>query len=1687
MEHDEADETATPNDGHSILDEWMKNILKTAADKRQRGTDFERLVKWFLQHDQSWQSKLQDVWMWDEAPTNDGQDTGIDLVALDVDGSYWAIQAKCYSKSLSFEDVSTFLAKAHMDKRYQHYMLADSAPALSGQLEKLIGEDTELTRVDYETMRDANVDWDAFIHNKQAVHRTTFDPRPHQREAIDSIKKTFETHDRCSLVMACGTGKTLTSLRLCEEMLGMGGTVLFLAPSISLISQTMRAWVNQIRDNEKINLYVVCSDPKASKIGKTKQEEDEAYGRLSDLPYPATTNPVTIAHRFRKHSDALNVIFSTYQSIDVIHQAQQNGLFDFDLTICDEAHRTTGVMDGESAFQRVHDQEYLRSDKRLYMTATPRIYGEDAKRKAREGVVPIASMDDEKTYGPIAYRLGFGQAVERGLLTDYKIVVMGVTANMVRVPFQSITDAGMKLQIEDTAKFIGCWKALFDRRHARGVEDIVQIGRHARREDTNDDAKRPLHHAIAFASSIKASKQLSDEFQSVIDAYTNNETVSSQPEEQAQPLRVTIDHIDGTMDSEKRKEKLAWLAADEGEYQCHILSNARCLAEGIDVPDLDAVIYLSSRRSKVDIIQSVGRVMRRAPGKEYGYIIIPVFLEDGEDPDAVLSTSAFSTVWDVVRALRSHDERLDAIINSAQLGDTTKLSQIVEFDVLDASKLDLDRKHKQKDSKSHIGDKDQNPTPGDDDNPHKDSAAQGELDYVNDMDKGVIAQIVRKCGTKVYWGEWTADVATIAKRRVSQIGELIEQPGPARDAFLQFLKGLRDSLNSDYSEVDAVAVLAQHEITKPIFATLFTDSTVLDNNPIAQGLDSALKALYEAGLPRVDGDATLRDLYANVRMCANQLESDVAKQNLIKEIYNDFFTVAFRDTADSLGIVYTPVEVVDAQLHMVQRALEHEFGQPLSDRGVHVLDGFAGTGTYICRLIEDTTLISDADLPYKYVNDLHSNEIVPLAATIMDINIEQSYHKRTGGEYQAFPGALLTDTFQMSEDGDTMDDTVFLENSQRIRRQLNTPIRVIIGNPPYRAGDSSNSGVKNTKYKTLDQRVQDTYVKKSEATNNNSLYDHYIRAFRWASDRIGDSGIVCFVSNNGWLTGASGAGVRRSFLEEFNSIYVYNLRGNQRTQGEESRREGGKIFGSGSRAGIAITMLVKNPASNEHGTIHYHDIGDYLSREEKLNILKECTQSDPTWETLTMDRYGDWLDKRDDSFYQFAPMGVQEGAKKLNTGIFITWSVGVQTNRDPWCYNFSPHTLEHNMRKTMDTFNSELARWNIANKSTDQVADYLTHDDTLIKWTYEVYQDILRNKAAHYTDDSVRLACYRPFCKQWMYFDSQFNHRQSLQPSLFPYRAAKNLEICLPGPSNPSFSAIITDVIPDLELNHHDQCFPLYWYEKPDKKTPTFDLDPVDEHGYVRHDAITDTALSVFHSAYPQLTIPRSNGSQSDITKEDIFYYVYGILQSPEYRKRFASNLGKELPRIPLAKDFLAFMQAGRELADIHLHYETVDRYPVREAWTGEPGQAQFEEVSVADGTPLTPRILNPGRTEKMTYPNKVKDPDTGKKTNDLSTLQVSENVQLQNIPTRAYDYMVNGKSAIAWLIDRYRVTTDSKSGIVNDPNDYSPDPRYIVDLVERVITVSMRTLDIMDALPPIEELPQTTNWPKEWNVMQQD
>ncbi len=1685
------------------VDEVFDRIVSESVNKKDQGTAWERAVQFYFKNDPLYEGRFDDVWMWADAPTNPGkQDVGIDLVARDADtGEYWAIQAKCYTeKTLSEKDVSTFFMQA-TDDTYAYKVLVDTSPRLTKNLDAYVREHDNVIRIGLDDIKRSNLPWqDFWTHGMhltcEEVHaareRLVFEPRKHQRRAIDAVKAEFDGADRTTLVMACGTGKTLTALRLAEELVP-GGTVLFLAPSISLVAQSMRDWAEQVRG--RLNPYVVCSDPKASSLGKGDPAEvAESYGTLSMVPYPATTNPELLASRFRSEPDALNVVFSTYQSIDVIHEAQEAGLPAFDLVICDEAHRTTGRMHGEdgradeTAFVRVHDNAWIDARRRLYMTATPRVY--ETRDEQLPGVAKVsdglvASMDNPEVYGRICHRLSFGAAVSQGLLTDYKLVVMQVDQSMMPRSIQRlVANNANEIEMPDAARFLGVWKALFDRTHAGGAMDLDGTG-----ASEGDDARRVLHHGIAFAANIAASKFLSERFQQVVDTYLQGmEEEDAGLGDGGRHVRVDVRHVDGTMTAPERAERLDWLAGDDGDDVCRILSNARCLAEGIDVPALDAVIYLSKRRSKVDIIQSVGRVMRTSPGKRYGYIVIPIFVAEGGDPGAALSSSKeYGRIWDVASALRSHDERLDAKINAASLGDAEPLKEVVEFEVLDPSRLDRPRNVA---NRVHRMGEDAR----DDDyeltapaklkrgeiDPNQGRFLLGEdEDSIQEMARAIRAQIVRKCGTKIYWSEWSSDVGAVTRARADQIRSLVAAPGRAADAFGEFLTGLRDTLNPDYEADHAVDVLAQHEVTRPIFDALFNQDQVREGNPIVAGIERALSALYDAGLESSLDSSELTDLYSQVRVIASQVQSDTAKQNLIKELYNDFFAAAFKDTAEELGIVYTPVEVVDAQLHMVQRALEREFGEHLGDRGVHILDGFAGTGTYLSRLIEDPTLIPDEDLPYKYDHDLHSNEIVPLAATIMDINIEQSYHARMGGAYRPFPGALLCDTFQLGEEDNVIDRRTFLENSDHIEEQVATDITVIVGNPPYRAGDKGNTGNQNAKYRTLDGRIAGTYAANTKASNKNSLYDHYIRAFRWASDRIGDAGIVCFVSNGGWLKGDAASGVRRCFCDEFNSIYVYNLRGNQRTQGEESRREGGKIFDSGSRATIAITLLVKNPASKEHGVIRYRDIGDYLSRQQKLDILKDAVDADPEWAVLTPDRHGDWLDQRDDSWYEFAPMGIEK--RKGILGLFDIWSCGLKTQRDPWAWGYSKSQVAHQMAELIGNTNDAVDEMRCMGSKT------VPRDDKRYSWTRRIEDYAKRHMNIDYVPDSVVVGCYRPFCKQWVYYERTMNEMTYQQPRFFPLAAGErakgptsnpnaasltevtaeagmkgksgrndlpamsphcltNLEICMTGPaSGREFSCLISAQVPDLHMQSTSQCFPLYWYDEPSGDGLLGRSEPV------RHDAITDESLTVFHEAY----------GDASITKEDIFFYVYGLLHSPEYRRRFANNLKKELPRIPLAKDFRAFEEAGRKLGELHVNYESVEPWPVEEVGSSE----------------------NPGRTEKMAW-GKVRDKETGKLVKDFTVLKVSDSLTLRGIPERAQEYVVNGKSALGWLVDRYKVTTDKKSGIVNDPNLYAPDnPRYIVDLVESVITVSLETLDIVDSLPPLNELPHPANWPAAWSM----
>ena len=1655
--------------------------------KHDKGDLWERVCSWYLRNDPEMCQVVGAVWRWDDSdnPLRTGHDTGIDIVAerADVPGTYWAIQCKNYDAShrLSLNDLGTFFAAAEADDRYTGLVIATFGEEVSSNVEEHLlalqrNRGVASLKLTPSDMAKSNVDWSLLMQlrdeDPEARRARTFDPRPHQREAIDRIQASFELHDRAKAIMACGTGKTLTALRLAEARMAANGCrdVLFCAPSIALVAQSMREWTNQAR--VPFRSLVVCSDAKASRIG-----EDDLLDSVVDVGFPATTDSRALVERYRcvreQDPDALVVVFSTYQSMQVVQDAQAAGLPRFGLCVCDEAHRTAGtrLADDEdvSCYQIVMDGERVLADKRLFMTATPKVYGDNVKTRAGEVAAELYSMDDEGKYGPIAYELTFAEAVEEGLLCDYRVVVLAINQDAVPGTRIVVTHGAdeSELDIGDKAKIIGCWRGLathgedasrrlsaLEGEEAGDTPDFLLVDDFddwTEGEPTDGVAPaasvEPLRRAVGFCSSIQASRDIDEAFPKVVEAYVSSTGDASGP-------TCRLDHVDGSMDSKLRERKLDWLADASEPGECRILTNARCLAEGVDVPSLDAVIFFSPKRSKVDVVQAVGRVMRtfhrgQPDEKRLGYIILPVAIPSEMTPEEALNQSdSFDVVWGVLQALRSHDQRIDAYINSLPM-----------------------RKARKKGKGLGIGGKSGRP---DSEESGGERGTGGQttlaLDFgVTDLERAVYAKAVERCGSKVYWSSWAEDVGRIAQAHVAQIEAAVGEDPVAREAMDSFLGSLRGSLNPGVTEQAAVEMVAQHMVTLPVFDALFGDYAFAKTNPISVAIEDFLEALKGHGIGDLTADdrRSLDELYRSVSRRASFCRTDSNRQALIKDLYNDFFSKAFTRTSEKLGIVYTPIQIVDYMLHATDRALQREFGRRLADEGVHILDPFSGTGSYMAQLVSDPELMPLDALPRKYVGELHSNEILLLAYYIMVVNVEYAYHSRVGGAYVPFGGGVLTDTFQMDEKNDELDLGMFVDNSERVLRQQEAPITVVVGNPPYSAGQkNANDDNQNESYETLDKKIELSYGAKSSAVRQSSLFDSYLRAFRWASDRIGDEGVVCFVTNAGWLRSEAGAGVRRCFSEEFSSIYVFDLLGNQRTRGEESKRQGVKVFGSGSRAPIAITMLVKNPASAERGVIHYHCVGEYLTQEQKLTAVASFRDRDPKWEILEQDRHGDWLDQRDEGWYEYAPMGVSDGNKKTPLGIFSTWSLGIATNRDAWAWNYSSTKASDNPKRLIDNTNSVI---HISGGDTGN----LDFDKAKYSWTRALQGRVKKQSPLAYNDCCVVTGNYRPFCKCYNYYSSDLievmYQNASIFPLIRPNECAENVVIALTGGNNPS--CLVSNCLPDLHFVGDSQCFPLYWYERDEGSTMSLvaaDGERVvrDAWGnrYVRHDAITDEALRVFRDAYPAAFAnrPKSQGGPG-VTKEDVFWYVYGILHSVEYRSRFAANLQRELPRIPLAEGFETFCSAGRALGELHLGYESVEPWPGLEVTGVLPGQ-------------------DPGPVQKLKW-GKRRDPETGKLVRDSTTLVYNKTVTIRNIPESAQDYVVNGRSPLEWAIDRYQVKVDKATGIMNDPNDYSEDPRYVLDLVCRLVTVSMRTNEIVAQLPPIREVAKPASWPAAWGM----
>ena len=1238
------------------FDNLVHQINELAETQRDRGTYFEYLARAYFQNEPTYQNEFKNVWMLADVPEEFGitkVDLGVDLVAEKFTGELVAIQAKFYNHSIQKSNIDSFLGELGKDY-YKSGIIVASTDKWGKNAEKALADRSDVIRIGLSDLRNSQIDWSKFSFESPEVVAVKAKKklRYYQESAIQSALNHFTENDRGQLIMAPGTGKTFTSLKIAEAMARDASkeqyTILYLVPSIQLLTQTLRGWNN---DTEMtMSSMAVTSDRNASR-GSVKQDESNLTIKASDIGYPATTSSKKVVENYlelmTRPKKELLVVFGTYQSIDVLGEAQKEGFPEFDLIIADEAHRTTGAKafgDEASSFTKVHSDLNVKGIKRLYQTATPKLYGIEAKKKAEENSSVISSMDDENLYGSVFYRLGFGDAISQDILTDYKLMVLAVDETVVQKDMQkALADSENGLNIDDVGRIIGVWNGMIKR---ESFADKV--------------SGEPMQRAIAFSRTIEDSKRLSNQFENVVNEYLNSDEGYS----------VNVRHVDGSMNALEKNEALDWLASDDiPEDSARILSNVRFLTEGIDVPNLDAIIFLSPRKSQVDIVQAVGRIIRKFEGKEYGYIILPIVVPAGETPETILDNNkTYDVIWQVLNALRSVDERFEATVN----------------------KLELNKQKPKNIQVIGVGGAPDDPNFNDSYVKEPIVAYQTELELEWEAVEGAIyGKIVQKVGDRRYLEDWSKDVADIARRHIQGIEFILEQNPDSKSAFDKFLHSLQHNINESIDQSQAIEMLAQHLITLPIFDALFGEYSFVKNNPVSSAMEQIVEELSQFGFEKEQKE--LQPFYDSVRLRAEGIDNAQAKQKIIITLYDKFFSTGFKSTTERLGIVFTPVEVVDFIVKSVDVVLRKHFGKTLASENVHILDPFTGTGTFITRTLHylkslmDSGEITFDDIIRKYTQELHANEIVLLSYYIAAINIEAVFDEINGDEpYAPFEGIVLTDTFESTETEDTIDDSFFGTNDKRLKRQQEKPITAIIGNPPYSFGQKDgNDDNQNINYPKLERTILSSYVKRSKASMVGGMYDTYVKALRWATNRLKQDGVVAFVTNGSFIDSQSADGLRASLYNEFNHLFIFNLRGNALGQGDVRKKEGGNVFGSGTRTTVAVSLLVKD--NSDIHELHYYDIGDYLTQKEKLALITDFEDiSQLDWQEIIPDENNDWINRRDPHYLKYVSISGQSDSP------FILSTIGVNSDRDTWVIGFSKEKILENSKKLIDKYNEEV-------------------------------------------------------------------------------------------------------------------------------------------------------------------------------------------------------------------------------------------------------------------------------------------------------------------------------------------------------------------------------------------------------------
>lgn len=1593
--------------------ELIKEKLHAIPNQRHKGSLFEKISKHFLlEHDSANEYESIDLW-YDWELRGKERDKGIDIVITISNKEYIAVQCKLHQNSISYNDISPFLTQLQSgvgEVRFKKGIIISTSNLTSEAIKAIeqirsTGMGIDIDEITEEDFIYSRIDWEKFDPTKTEDEIPLCDkkkPRTHQQEAINATKEYFSNpkNARGKLIMACGTGKTYTSLKIMEAL--DPKITLFLAPSIALLSQTFREYAQE--KSEPFYASIVCSD---DKVGKSKNEDNDDI-KFSELPIKASTRLEDILSTYEKaqKENKRFIIFSTYQSTLRIKEAQEAGLNGIDLIICDEAHRTVGAMystnerDDKNAFTLCHSDENIKATKRLYMTATPKVYSESSKAKAKEKDNVIYSMDDAQTFGEEIYTLNFERAIALDLLTDYKVIILAVRSenlsgvtNSVNKKISQLEAKGTKLDKklinnEFVCKIVGTHKGL-------AKQDLIALD-DENQEDNDLKSKRDTfvsQRAISFCKSIQTSKNIKDSFETIMECYDEELKKKS-----FKNLEIKIDHVDGTMNCKERLEKLENLNAFEPNT-CKVLSNARCLSEGVDVPALDSVIFFDGKSAMVDIIQAVGRVMRKAKNKKRGYIILPIALRESEinNLDEAVKNTNFQNIWKVLKALRSHDSSL--------VDEATFREKIKIFGSDDESNPDDDEELK-KDKTQHQND------------PKQAQKTLFDAIFLKDLANAVYNVMPTKLGDRDYWENFAKKTGNIAKTLNERLKELF---GKNPEIFDNFLTSLRDNIHQGIKEEEALDMIVSHIITKPIFDALFGDNI---KNPIAKALDKMVLKLSDLGLEGETKD--LKNLYESVKTEAVRAKSPKSQQELIKNLYNTFFKEAFRKQSEKLGIVYTPIEVVDFILRATNGILKKHFNTDFNDKNITIFDPFTGTGSFIARLLsKESDLISDEALKEKFLNHLFAFDIVLLSYYIALINITQAAQNRDSS-LKNFKNIALTDSLDYLEE--KSDKGVFplfedLKENKEIKTTLaNQKIQVIIGNPPYSSGaKSENDNNQNLTHPKLEKWVYETYGKNSTAQNKKSTRDTLIHSIRMASDLLKDKGVLGFVVNGSFIDSKSADGFRKCVAKDFSHLYVLNLRGNQRTSGEERKKQGDGIFDSGSRAMVAIIFFVKDK-SVQNSAIHYYEVGDYLKREAKLNLLAGFENLDLVpFKEITPNDKGDWINQRNDDFEKLIPLKRDKQRKIFNT-IFDLNSMGVVSGRDPWVYNFSPNALMQSVQNCIDTYNADLKRFNerfreafkqrTAKDKGIKPADRYKHlndqeittDKTKIAWTDGLKNKLINNENLPESSmERVRLALYRPFNKQWLYWDKDLINRQGRFSKIFPDKSTRNVVI---NTTTRNFCSLIGDAIPVIG---NVNAYPLYYYD---------DLGN-------RYNAISGYALNLFRRHY----------KDNAITEEEIFYYIYAIFHHKGYLEKYKNSLTKEAPRIALSEDFKELSTLGKELAKLHLNYKSGEMH--------ESVEYNLLENAEMEGYYDVVKMKKDKKGDSIIY---------------------NHHITITKIPKKAFDYVVNGKSAIDWVIERYSITTDKDSLIENNPNHYAGG-KYVFELLCRVITLSVKSVDLIEKI----------------------